>query len=70
MPNRAPGSAGSSCAAVSPAATLRGVAPSARASAAGCLVSSIVVHAVTIAFSAASASSVTVITSRTCSSRL
>src|SRR5438477_9195193 len=56
MPDKAPGSAGSNCAAVSPAATSRGVAPSARASAAGCLVSSIVVHAVTIAFSAASAS--------------
>jgi hypothetical protein len=65
MPSTAPVNAGSTCAAESPALTSRGVAPSARASANECLASSAVAHVMKIAFTAANATSMNVITSST-----
>ena len=65
----APTSAGSTCAAESPALTCCGVAPRARASADECLASSAVAQVMKIALTAARARSVIVITSSTWFSR-
>ena len=59
------GERGSTCAAESPALTCCGVAPSARASAEECLASSAVAHVMKTVLTAASATSVIVITSST-----
>src|SRR5262245_42030137 len=69
MPRAAPASAGSTCAAESPALTCCGVAPSARANADECLASSAVAQVMKIALTAASATSVIVISSSTWSRR-
>ena len=65
----APASAGSTCAAESPALTCCGVAPSARASADECRSSSTVAQVMKIALTAARETSVIVITSSTWFSR-